>query len=122
MATKTQQSSIQSAAIYRVTDKLTHEKFYLVKSDSEPNTFYEVRWNSARLMWCCNCPAMCSGCKHTRAVNEVLKIRRAAIAAQIGGDTVAIVARLQAEEERRYRAPLNSANRELRMENGAPMR
>jgi len=34
-----------------------------------------------------------------RAVNEVLAVRRASIAAQMGGEMPAIVARMQAEED-----------------------
>ena len=111
------QATIQSAAIYRVTDKATHEKFYLVKSDSE-NVYHEVRWDGSRLAWTCNgdkCKFQHGGtnCKHARATNEVLKIRRAALAAQMGGDTPAIVARLQAREERRL-ANLVSGEDDLR--------
>jgi len=94
-------TEIQSAAIARGKDKVTHETFYVVKSDSSDTTWYQVRWNNERLMWCCNCPARCSGCKHTRAVNEILKVRRATIAAAMGPDTVAIVAKLQRDEDTR---------------------
>lgn len=96
-------TEITSAAVYRITDKTTHEHFYLVKSDSQANTYYEVHWNSQALTWQCNCPSH-KPCKHERAVNEVLKIRRAALAAQMGGDTPAIVARMQADEDRKLAA------------------
>ncbi len=99
MATTTKtQTEIQSPVVYRITDKATHEHFYLVKSDSQANTYYQVRWNGQALDWQCNCPSR-KPCKHQRAVQEVLKIRRAAIAAQMGGDTPAIVARMQARED-----------------------
>ena len=74
------QSEIQSAAIARGTDRVTHETFYVVRSDSDPNVWYEVRWNDQALMWQDKCPAHCADCKHVRAVQEVLKIRRATIA------------------------------------------
>ena len=93
------ETSIQSPAIARGTDKITHQVFYVVQSDSHPNTWYTVRWNNERLMWCCNCPARCSGCKHTRAVNEILKIRRQRIAQAMGPQTVEVVAKLQAQED-----------------------
>jgi hypothetical protein len=95
MATLTK-TEIKSAAIYRVTDKMTHEKFYLVQSDSQAEVYYQVRWQVNE--WRCNCPAT-KPCKHERAVNEVLKIRRAALAAQMGGETPAIVARMQVRED-----------------------
>jgi len=95
MATLTK-TEIKSAAIYRITDKTTHEKFYLVQSDSEPNIYYQVRWQVNE--WQCNCPSH-KPCKHERAVNEVLKIRRAALAAQMGGEMPAIVARMQTRED-----------------------
>src|SRR5258707_8166464 len=73
-------TEIQSASVARGVDKITHETFYVVKSDSCETTWYTVRWNNERLMWCCNCPATCNGCKHVRAVNQVLAVRRATIA------------------------------------------
>ncbi|SRR6266566_4050591 len=94
-------TEIQSAAIARGKDKITHETFYVVKSDSSDTTWYTVRWNNERLMWCCNCPALCNGCKHVRAVNEVLKVRRATIALAMGPETVAVVARMQRNEDTR---------------------
>jgi len=94
--TKTAMTEIQSPVIYRITDKATSEKFYLVKSDSQANTYYEVRWQVNE--WRCNCPET-KPCKHERAVNEVLKIRRAALAAQMGGQVPAIVSRMQARED-----------------------
>jgi len=94
--TKTAKTEIQSPVIYRITDKATGAKFYLVKSDSQENTYYEVRWQVNE--WRCNCPAT-KPCKHERAVNEVLKIRRAALAAQMGGQVPATVARMQARED-----------------------
>ena len=130
------QSEISQAAVARGTDKITHETFYVVKSDSCETTWYTVRWNNERLQWCCNCPARCEGCKHQRAVLEVLKIRRQRIALAMGGQTPAIVARLQAEEDAALRfnpwhgsnrdgdreaLPLNG-NRPLVRERGIPMR
>ena len=87
------QTEIQAAAIYRVTDKVTGEKFFLVKSDSCRDCYHEVRWNEARLAWTCNgkhCQYQRGGttCKHARAASEVMQARRAA------------AIRLQAVEER----------------------
>src|SRR5260221_7980274 len=84
MATTRKQTEIQSAAIARGKDRETGEIFYVVKSDTE-NTWYQVRWNNERLMWCCECPASCSGCKHSRAVNQVLAVRRATIDVAMSG-------------------------------------
>lgn len=98
--TTTKQTEITSASVARGVDKQTHEVFYVVKSDSQANTWYEVRWNAQALAWQCRCPSH-KPCKHERAVNEVLKLRRARIAAEIGGDTPAIVARMQAAEDRK---------------------
>ena len=86
--TKTAKTEIAQPVIYRVTDKQTHQVFFLVKSDTQEHTYYEVRWNEERLCYCCNCPARCTGCKHSRAIAEVQVLRRAA------------EARLQAIEER----------------------
>jgi hypothetical protein len=97
-------SEIQSASIARGVDKITHEVFFVVKSDSFETTWYTVRWNNERLMWCCNCPARCNGCKHVKAVNEFLCIRRASIAAAMGGQVPAIVAKLQRDEDRKNAA------------------
>ncbi len=126
MATTRKQSEIQSAAIARGTVRASHETFYVIQSDSDPNTWYQVRWNNERLMWCCNCPARCDGCKHQRATLESLKIRRATIALAMGGEMPKIVAQLQAEEDAKLAAKgtlNNFANRrEIKMENGCPMR
>ena len=121
----TTKSEIQSASVARGTDKLTHEVFYVVKSDTQAHTWYEVRWNNERLMWCCECPAKCNGCKHSRAVNQVLAVRRATIALAMGGAMPKIVAKLQAEEDAKLtKGTLNNfANRrEINIENGVPMR
>jgi len=85
-------TEIQAAAIYRVTDKVTGEKFFLVKSDSK-GSYHEVRWDSERLAWTCNgehCQYQRGGtnCKHARACSQVMQARRAASV------------RLQAIEER----------------------
>lgn len=106
MAITKQQTEIQQPAIARGKDKITHEVFYVVKSDSSETTWYTVRWNNERLMWCCNCPARCNGCKHTRAVNEVLAIRRKQIALAMGGQAPKIVAELQAQEDKKQAARL----------------
>jgi hypothetical protein len=100
MIKTTAKPEIQSAAIYRCRDKVTHEIFYLVKSDSQSTTYYEVRWNNHTLQWECNCPAT-KPCKHERAVNEILKIRRAATAEAMGPGAVEAVARMQADEDRK---------------------
>src|SRR5947208_11718712 len=77
------QNTVQQATVARGIHKVTHEVFYVVQSDTDPNTWYQIRWNNERMMWCCNCPAKCSGCKHNRAVQEVLKVRNAQIALAI---------------------------------------
>jgi len=97
------QTEIQQATICRCTDKTTHEVFYTVKSDSKADTWYAVRFNRPALEWQCNCPAT-KPCKHERAVNEVLRERRARVASQMGGETPAIVARMQADEDRKLAA------------------
>src|SRR5205807_2783829 len=74
------QTTIQQATVARGIDRKSGEVFYVVQSDSQPNTWYQVRWNNERMQWCCNCPAKCSGCKHNRAVQEILKVRNAQIA------------------------------------------
>lgn len=93
-------TEIQQPVLYRCTDKSTHEVFYLVKSDSQADTWYAVRWNAQATAWQCSCPAT-KPCKHERAVQEVLKLRRQRIAAQMGGNVPAIVATIQAEEDKR---------------------
>lgn len=72
------QTEIKSAAVYRVRDKATHETFYLVASDSQAHLFYEVRFDNSALVWRCNCGDKHRCCKHTRAVGEVLRLRRLA--------------------------------------------
>ncbi len=95
-------TSIQQAAICRCTDKATHEVFYTMKSDLS-DIWYQVRWIGNR--WQCNCPAMShSVCKHERAVNEVLAVRRSRIAAKIDEQTSEIVATMQAEEDEKNEA------------------
>ena len=90
-------TEIQQASVCRCTEKATHEVFYAVKSDSS-DTWYQVRFDHSRLAWTCNCPAT-KPCKHERAVQEVLKVRRAQVAEKMGGETPAIVAKLQREED-----------------------
>jgi hypothetical protein len=102
--TTTLKTQITAAAIYRVTDKVTGEKFFLVKSDSCRDCYHEVRWDSERLAWTCNgehCQYQRGGttCKHARAASEVMQARRAA------------AVRLQAAEER---AVANLASDDLR--------
>jgi hypothetical protein len=88
-----QATQITAAAIYRVTDKVTGTKFFLVKSDSCKNCYHEVRWSDELAAWQCNgehCIYQRGGtnCKHARAASEVMQARRAASV------------RLQAAEER----------------------
>jgi hypothetical protein len=92
MKTQKQATEIQAATVARGIDKVTHETFYVVQSDTDANTWYQVRWSNEYLMWCCNCPALCSGCKHNRAVQ---------VALAMGGQTPAIVTTLQAKEDRK---------------------
>lgn len=104
MTATRKQSEIQSAAIYRVTDKATKEVFYLVKSDSDAGTWYELHFNHNTIRWECACPSTSPRpCKHEKAVREILRIRRARTAAAIGGDMPLIIATLQAEEDERAR-------------------
>src|SRR5579872_3956375 len=93
--TTTTKTEIKSAAIYRCTCKTSHEVFYMVASDSEAGMFYQVRFNASAARWECQCPSAYP-CKHVRAVNEILAIRRARIATQMGGSVPAIVAQMQA--------------------------
>jgi len=101
--TRKPQTEIAAPAIARGTDKLTHETFYVVQSNSHPNTWYQVRWDNQRLEWRCNCPSR-KPCKHQLAVNQVLRIRRQRIAAAMGGQVPAIVAKMQAQEDAKLAA------------------
>lgn len=67
-------TEIQSAAIYRCTDKATGNVFYMVKSDSS-SEYYQVTWNEAMHGWDCQCPAT-KPCKHIRAVCEVIRAKK----------------------------------------------
>ena len=67
-------TEIKSAAIYRYTNKKTHEVFYVVRSDSV-DEWYQLRFDSVRLCWQCSCPRFFQACKHKRAVQEVLAYR-----------------------------------------------
>src|SRR5579859_4779483 len=71
-------SEIQQSTIARGRDLASGDIFYVVKSDSQANTWYEVRWNDGAYGWRCNCPAT-QPCKHCRAVNQVLQARRLAL-------------------------------------------
>ncbi len=112
---KKQQTEIQSAVVYRVTSKSTHENFYLVQSDSqaEPHVWYEVHFNHVSLLWCCNCGDPRRSCKHSRAVGEVLKIRRQRIAAAMGplGEIETVVAYQQLQDEHRQARAEQQAER-----------
>ncbi len=108
------QTEITSPVVYRVRGKeAPRETFYLVKSDSQANTFYEVRFDHSALVWRCNCDDKHRSCKHNRAVGEVLRLRRIRIAEAMGGDMPAIVAETQSRDDRRTdeydreRLPLN---------------
>ncbi|HAG99435.1 MAG TPA: hypothetical protein DDW33_03345 [Ktedonobacter sp.] len=94
--TATAKTQISSATVNRVTNKVTHEVSYLVKSDSSEQ-YYQVRWDNNQMM--CNCAAT-RPCKHMRAVNEVLAERRARLAEKIGGEMPAIISEMQREEDR----------------------
>lgn len=72
-------NEITQATIARGTNRETHQVFYVVKSDSAPNTWYQVTWSDERTAWECDCPSH-TECKHRRAVQEILKLRRASIA------------------------------------------
>jgi hypothetical protein len=69
------QTEIQQPVVFRCTSKQSGEVFYMIRSDSDPNTYYEQHWNEERRQWMCNCPAT-KPCKHERAVSEVCKERR----------------------------------------------
>lgn len=101
-------TEIQSPALFRVKDKATHETFYLVQSDTQAHTWYEVHFDNSALVWRCNCESRRS-CKHVNAVNEILRLRRIRIAEAMGGLVPATVAGMQADEDRRTREalPLN---------------
>lgn len=105
MTTTRKPAEIQSACIYRVTCKATKEIYYIVKSDSDQGLWYEVRFDHSLVAWTCPCKAT-KPCKHIAAVREILKIRRARVAAAIGGDMPQIIAQLQREEESREEVAL----------------
>jgi len=95
-------TEITSPAIARGTDKITHQVYYVVRSDSSDD-WHQVTWSNELIAWQCN-GEKCkkyqvngTTCKHARAVNEVLRIRRATIALAMGGQVPAIVAKLQRE-------------------------
>lgn len=67
-------TEIQQAVVHRCTCKETHEVFYVIRSDSDPNTWYQIRWDVNG--WRCNCPAT-KPCKHERAVTQVLAAKQA---------------------------------------------
>ena len=69
-------TEIQQAAINRCTDHATGEVFYTCKSDSQPDTWYQIRWLPVLAEWRCNCISH-RPCKHERAVNEVLRAKAA---------------------------------------------
>jgi len=94
-------TEIQSASVARGKDKATGEVYFVVKSDSSETTWYTIRWSNQTLAWVCNCPAHTPTCKHTRSVNQVLAVRRATIALSMGPETVALVAKLQRDEDTR---------------------
>jgi hypothetical protein len=65
-------TEIQSAVVFRCTDKVTGEVYYAVPSDNptvlEP---YKVTFNEVTRRYEDTCPATCD-CKHCRAVREVV--------------------------------------------------
>ncbi len=71
-------SAIQSAAIFRCTDKITGKCLgYGVKSDSSEATYYvTARKVAGEWKYFCTCPARCENCKHVRAVLEVVEARK----------------------------------------------
>ncbi len=69
-------TTITQAQINKVTSKSTGETVYSVKSDSS-DTYYRMTWNVQAIQWECDCPAT-KPCKHLRALQEVLKAKRAA--------------------------------------------
>jgi len=85
MATTRKQTEITQASVARGVDKQTHEVFYVVRSDTDELVWYTVRWNNEALRWQDNCPAHSADCKHVRAVNEVLRVRRATIDVAMSG-------------------------------------
>jgi hypothetical protein len=66
---------IRAGAVARVSDKNGAFLGYLVKSDSQPNTYYELTWDAAALAWQCSCPAT-KRCKHIEAVCSICRARR----------------------------------------------
>ncbi|HZU01572.1 MAG TPA: hypothetical protein VFA10_18025 [Ktedonobacteraceae bacterium] len=74
-STVAQKTEIQQPVVNKGVDKETGVTFYVVKSDSDPNTWYQVRWNEQALEWQCNCVSR-KPCKHQRAVNAVLVAQR----------------------------------------------
>lgn len=74
MATIKKQAEITSPTINRVESKDGKCLGYLVKSDSQANTYYQVTWSNEFMGWRCSCPSRVS-CKHIRAVREYAMIR-----------------------------------------------
>lgn len=100
MATKVKATpEIQQAAIFRCTSRESREVFYTMKSDTT-NDWYTQRFDRASARWVCDCPSQ-KPCKHLRAVQEILRIRRARLAAKIGGDMPATIAQVEREQESR---------------------
>ncbi|SRR6266571_2358839 len=117
MKQATRPTEITQAAVYRCKSKATGEVFYTIKSDSQA-VWHTVSFNHHLTAWQCDgekCQYQARGtdCKHARAVNEVLCVRRARIAEKIGGDMPAIVRDAQVRDDRRRESLLHNNVREF---------
>lgn len=74
-------TEIQSPVVNRCTDKITHEVFYMVKSDSSEE-YYRLTWNESAARYQCSCPAT-KPCKHMRAVSDIQQAKAEQAAANI---------------------------------------
>lgn len=76
------------------------ETFYLTRSSKDNGEYYVTRFDTDGARWQCSCPSH-KPCRHMKAVNAVLAIRRAAIQAkpaQVVVDAERIIAEKQTRD------------------------
>lgn len=63
-----------AAAISKVYDKSGKPLGYLVPSDHQNGTYYQVTWDAGEIAWRCTCPAGQHGksCRHSRGVSSLV--------------------------------------------------
>jgi len=76
--TQTQKPEITANAIYKVTDKVTHETCWYVPSDSKPGVYYKVCWSREATRWTCTCKAGQYGqaCNHEHAAQVSIVVNK----------------------------------------------